>query len=80
MGGSPVSLHLYVDDVDAVVAAAVGVGATLVREVKLEFYGDRAGLVVDPFGHRWHLVTRVEEVSPEEMQRRWAESFDAPGS
>lgn len=80
MGGSPVSLHLYVDDVDAVVAAAVGVGATLVREVKLEFYGDRAGLVVDPFGHRWHLATRVEEVSPEEMQRRWAESFDAPGS
>lgn len=77
VGGSPVSLHLYVDDVDAVVASALELGATLLRPVKLEQFGDRTGLVLDPFGHRWHLATRVEQVSPEEMQRRWSNSFTA---
>jgi PhnB protein len=72
VGGSPVSLHLYVADVDRVVATAIELGATLLRAVKLEFFGDRTGLFLDPFGHRWHLATRVEPISPEEMQRRWS--------
>ena len=65
-------LHLYVDDVDAVVARAVAAGAKLEREVKTQFYGDRSGSVVDPFGHHWHIATHVEDVAPEEMQKRMA--------
>ena len=75
IGGSPVSLHLYVDDVDRVVAGAKAAGATVLREVKDEFYGDRAGMVADPFGHKWHIATRKEEVSAEEAQKRWNEMF-----
>jgi PhnB protein len=71
VGGSPVSLHLYVEDVDATFARAVAAGATVLRPLKDEFFGDRTGMVADPFGHRWHLATRKEAVSPEEMQRRW---------
>jgi PhnB protein len=67
-----VTLHLYVDDVDAVAARAVEAGAQLVRPVKDEFYGDRAGQLRDPSGHVWHLATHLEDVSPEEMQRRIA--------
>jgi PhnB protein len=70
LGGSPVSLHVYVDDVDALVKQAVAEGADILRPLKDEFYGDRVCLLVDPFGHRWHLATRKEEVSPEDMQRR----------
>jgi PhnB protein len=77
IGGTPVSLHLYVTDVDRTVAEAVEAGATVLRPVKDEFFGDRTGLVMDPFGHRWHLSTRREEVSPDEMQRRWNESMAA---
>lgn len=68
--GSPVTLNLYVEDVDAVVAAAVAAGAKLERAVSDQFYGDRAGSIRDPFGHLWHLATHVEDVSAEEMQRR----------
>ncbi len=75
VGGSPVTLHLFVADVDGVIASAVGLGATLARPAKLEFFGDRSGIVIDPFGHRWHLATRVEDVSPAEMQRRWSGMF-----
>jgi len=70
IGGTPVSLHLYVADVDQLVAQATGAGATLLRPLTDEFFGDRVALLVDPFGHKWHLATRKEEVSPEEMQRR----------
>jgi PhnB protein len=70
VGGTPVSLHLYVVDVDKLVAQATGAGATLLRPLTDEFFGDRVALLVDPFGHKWHLATRKEEVSPEEMQRR----------
>jgi PhnB protein len=70
LGGSPVSLHVYVEDVDALVKRAVAEGADVLRPLKDEFYGDRVCLLADPFGHRWHLATRKEEVSPEEMQRR----------
>jgi PhnB protein len=75
IGGSPVSVHLYVDDVDRVVERAVGAGATVLRPVKDEFYGDRAGMIADPFGHRWQVATRKEDVSPAEMQRRWGALF-----
>jgi PhnB protein len=71
IGGSPISMHLYVDDVDALVKRAEEAGATLLRPLKDEFFGDRTAMVSDPFGHKWHLATRVEDVSPEEMQRRW---------
>jgi PhnB protein len=69
-GGSPVTLHLYVADVDAVVAKAVAAGATLTRPVEDQFYGDRSGSVTDPFGHVWHIATHVEDVPPEEIDRR----------
>jgi PhnB protein len=77
VGGSPVSLHLYVDDVDALVARAVDAGATLLRAVKDEFFGDRTAQVVDPFGHKWFLATHQTDVSPEEMQRRMDAAFES---
>jgi PhnB protein len=70
VGGTPVSIHVYVADVDALVARAVASGATLLRPLSDEFFGDRVALLADPFGHKWHFATRMEEVSPEEMQRR----------
>jgi|SRR5438309_2163460 len=75
VGGSPVSLHLYVDDVDHLVERATSAGATVLRPVKDEFFGDRIGTIVDPFGHKWQLATRKEEVSPQEMQKRWGAMF-----
>jgi PhnB protein len=72
-GGSPVSLCVYVEDVDRVVAQAVTAGAKLTRPVANQFYGDRTGGVTDPFGHVWYVMTHVEDVSLEEMQRRMAE-------
>jgi len=70
IGGSPVSLMIYVDDVDTVFKQAVDAGATVKEALQDKFYGDRMGTVIDPFGHRWHLATHKEDVSPEEMQRR----------
>ena len=75
VGGSPVKLHLYVADCDATVARAVEAGATLMRPVVDQFYGDRSGMIVDPFGHSWFVASRKEEVTPEEMQRRWDEAL-----
>jgi PhnB protein len=72
IGGSPVHLHLYVEDVDAQFAKAITAGAKVLRPVKDQFYGDRSGSLEDPFGHVWHLATHTEDVSPEEMQRRAA--------
>jgi PhnB protein len=69
-GGSPVSLHLYCEDVDAVAAKAIAGGATVRRPVADQFYGDRLGTLVDPFGHTWHISTHVEDVSPDELDRR----------
>ena len=71
-GGTPVSLHLYVEDVDAVAAKAVAAGGTLKRPVENQFYGDRLGTIEDPFGHVWHISTHIEDVSPEEIGRRAA--------
>jgi PhnB protein len=70
LGGTSVSLALYVPDVDAFVGRASARGATVERAPRDEFYGDRTGILVDPFGHRWIIHSRREEVSPAEMQRR----------
>jgi len=69
-GGSPVSLMIYVDDVDVVFNRAVDAGATVREAVTDKFYGDRTGTVTDPFGHVWHVSTRKEDLSMEEMERR----------
>ena len=73
--GSPASLFIYVEDVDAVIARAVELGATLQRSAEDQFYGDRDGHIVDPFGHGWTVASHVEDVSPEEMMRRMAELY-----
>lgn len=75
IGGSPVIMHLYVEDVDATVASATGAGATLTRPVKDEFYGDRAGQVEDPFGHRWYVSTHKEDLTMEEIDKRREAAF-----
>ena len=70
LGGSPVSIHLYVEDVDAFVKRAVAEGARLVKPVADQFYGDRSGQLEDPYGHLWWVATHKEDVAPEEMQKR----------
>lgn len=71
--GTPFSLFLYVEDVDAVVKKAVKLGATLKRPPENQFYGDRDGYVVDPCGHGWTIASHMEDVTPEEMTRRMDE-------
>jgi PhnB protein len=75
VAGSPFLLFIYVEDVDAVIARAVELGATLQRPPQDQFYGDRDGYVIDPFGHGWTIATHVEDVAPEEMARRMAELY-----
>ncbi|MBE0619790.1 MAG: VOC family protein [Burkholderiales bacterium] len=67
--GSPVTIHLYVEDVDAVVARAVAAGAKITMPVADMFWGDRYGKLEDPFGHHWSVATHLRDVSPEEMQQ-----------
>lgn len=71
-GGSPITIMVYLPDVDAAVARAKKGGASVTREVQDQFYGDRSGVIRDPFGHVWNLATHIEDVSPEEMERRMA--------
>ncbi len=71
-GGTPVSLLVYVSDSDAVFAKAIAAGAKPLRPVENQFYGDRTGAFSDPFGHTWHVSTHVEDVSPEELEKRMA--------
>jgi PhnB protein len=71
-GGSPVSLHLYVPDADAVIARAAAAGATIKAQPENQFYGDRMGTLLDPFGHTWHVATHIEDVTAEEIERRIA--------
>src|SRR6476469_655764 len=71
-GGSPVALHLYVDDADAVLAKAAASGATVKAAPEDKFYGDRMGTIIDPFGHTWHIATHIEDVTHEEVSRRLA--------
>lgn len=73
LGGTPVLLHIYVEDVDATVERAVAAGAKIVRPVADQFYGDRAGGLEDPFGHHWYFATTKEIVTGEELERRAAE-------
>jgi PhnB protein len=73
VGGTPVTIHVYVEDVDAAFEAALTAGATELRAVENQFYGDRSGQFEDPFGHHWNVATHVEDVPPEEMERRAAE-------
>jgi PhnB protein len=76
VGGSPVAFHIQVPDADAAVARALKAGATAVRPVQDEFYGDRMGMVACPFGYRWALSTPEEKVSPAEMQKRWTRMLE----
>jgi PhnB protein len=70
LAGTPVSILLYVEDVDSQFKQAIAAGATVLREVRDQFYGDRSGTLTDPFGHVWTLATHKEDISPEEMHRR----------
>jgi PhnB protein len=79
LGGSPVSIMIYVEDVDTVFDQAVAAGGKVQRPVKDQFYGDRSGTLEDPFGHVWHVTTHKEDVSVEEMERR-AKSASAAAS
>ena len=72
-GGATASFVIYVPDADVAYGRAVKAGAKADRPLKNEFWGDRIGTVIDPFGHKWSLATHLEEVSPEEMQKRMAE-------
>jgi PhnB protein len=75
LGGTPVSLMLYVDDVDSVAKQALAAGAKVMRPVQDQFYGDRSGTFEDPFGHVWTIATHKEDLSPEEMGKRAAAAF-----
>ena len=71
-GGTGSAIHLQVQDVDAMVAQAIEMGASVLMEPQDQFYGERSAKLLDPFGHEWLLSTKIEEVTPEEMQRRFA--------
>jgi PhnB protein len=71
IGGSPIRLHLSVEDVDAVAKRLVDGGAAVLRAVKDEFYGERIGLFADPFGYSWFVASKIEDVSAQEAQNRW---------
>jgi PhnB protein len=77
IGGTPVTLGVYVEDVDATFEAAIAAGAEALRPVEDQFYGDRSGQFVDPFGHRWSVSSHVEDVPPDEMAKRAAEMSGA---
>jgi PhnB protein len=79
LGGSPVSIMIYVEDVDTVFSQAIAAGGTEQRPVKDQFYGDRSGTLEDPFGHVWHVATHKEDVSPEEMEKRMKAHTAASG-
>ncbi|MEP6660660.1 MAG: VOC family protein [Acidimicrobiales bacterium] len=77
IGGTPVTMNVYVDNVDAVFARALAEGATSLRPVENQFYGDRSGAFEDPFGHRWNVAMHVEDVPPDEMEKRAAAAMGA---
>ncbi len=74
VGGTPVTIHIYVEDADAAFERAVQGGARSLRAVEDRFYGDRSGQFEDPYGHRWNVATHVEDIDDEEMQRRATEA------
>ena len=71
IGGTPVTIHLHVDNADAVIRKAAEMGATIEMEPQDQFYGERSGTLRDPFGHRWNIGHSLEELSPDEMQKRY---------
>jgi PhnB protein len=75
MGGSPMGIMVYVTDVDKTYQKAIAAGGTVDRPVQDQFYGDRSGSVLDPFGYKWNIGTHIEDVSPEEMKKRMAALF-----
>jgi PhnB protein len=79
LGGSPVTISVYVEDVDATFAKALERGATEDRAIENQFYGDRSGQFTDPFGHRWSVASHVEDVPPDEMERRAEEYAQQQG-
>jgi PhnB protein len=79
-GGTPVNIHLYVEDVDAVFNRAVAGGAKVLRDVADQFYGDRSGSLEDPFGHTWHISTRKEDLSADEISARAAKAAPNHGA
>jgi PhnB protein len=79
LGGSPVSIMIYVEDVDATFKQAIEAGGEEVKALQDQFYGDRSGTLKDPFGHTWHVATHKEDVSPEEMEKRIAAATAAHG-
>jgi PhnB protein len=79
VGGTPVTIGVYVEDVDKTFDAAVKAGAKSLRPVEDQFYGDRSGQLEDPFGHRWSIQTHIEDVPPEEMGKRAAEAMGGGG-
>lgn len=79
VGGSSVFVGLYVENVDEVVARAAAAGAQVLRPVQDQFYGDRSGTVLDPFGHKWTIATHKEDVTPEEIERRFAAVMKSGG-
>jgi PhnB protein len=76
IGGSPVKFQIYVDDVDTVFAEALALGGSELRPVMDQFFGDRLGMLIDPFGHSWTIASKGAEVSAEEMQKRWTASME----
>ena len=79
VGGGSVSFTIYVPDCDAVYNAALEAGASVIRPVADQFYGDRSGLLLDPFGHSWNIATHMEDVSAEEIKKRADEAFGQNG-
>jgi PhnB protein len=77
IGGSPVSLYVYLPDCDTVVAKAAAEGAKILKPVQDQFYGDRSGFLQDPFGHLWGVATHIEDVSPQEMSERAKKAMQA---
>lgn len=78
IGDTPVTIHLHVDNADELIARAVEAGAKVEIEIKDHFYGERSGSIRDPFGHRWSIGHSIEEVAPEEMQRRYTKELNTP--
>ena len=79
LGGSPVGIMLYVEDVNTMFHRALDAGASMLKPLVDQFYGDRAGTVTDPFGHTWTIATHTEDVPPDEMDRRFQEMMQQEG-
>jgi PhnB protein len=79
VGGTPVTMSVYVEDVDATFDRAVKAGAKALRPVENQFYGDRSGQFLDPFGHKWSVASHIEDVPPDEMAKRAAEAMGGGG-